>query len=282
MGQHEPTGHRESNLELMNRFQEPEIRHLLSSLPISRGSYGIDVGCGVGLYTLWLAELVGSDGQVIAIDPSPEHIAESRQRIAASAMDDRIQLSQASGTTIDADDNSVDWVWCSDVLHHIDAAVEALQEFIRVLRPGGSLVVKESQVLRALLLPGHLDLERQLQRADVEFQKQEAGHHSYQERRQRTCETMHTAGLQNISVKTTLVQRQAPLDKAARDYLQRGIFDRTWGPRIRPWLDDQAWSERCLLCEADSPQAILNRPDYYCIYPITTFIATLPASSPHP
>lgn len=277
MEQHNHTTHQESNLELMNRFQESEVRHLLSELPIPSGSSGIDVGCGVGFYALWLADIVGADGQVLAIDPSADHIAQSQQRIAAAAIGNRITLQQGSGTAIDADDHSVDWVWCSDVLHHIDAAVQALQEFTRVVRPGGSIFIKESQVLRALLLPGHLDLERHLQRADVEFQKQGSGQCSYQKRRQRTFETMRAAGLREISVRTTLVQRQAPLDDTARRYLQRGIFDRTWGPRIRPWLDEKVWAQRCRLCEADSPQSILNRPDYYCIYPVTTFIATVPA-----
>src|SRR5690606_3804136 len=63
-------------LELMNRFQEPEIRTLLAELPLPVGSRGLDVGCGVGLYTLWLAEIVGPQGQVVAIDTSPERVAD--------------------------------------------------------------------------------------------------------------------------------------------------------------------------------------------------------------
>lgn len=275
MEQHNQARQPESTLELMNRFQQSEVRHLLSELPLPFGSSGIDVGCGIGLYALWLADVVGSDGHVFAIDASADRISEAKQRIRAAALGNRITVQQGNGTSIDTAESSVDWVWCSDVLHHIDAAVQTLQEFTRVVRPGGSIIIKESQVLRALLLPGHLDLERQLQRADVAFQKKEAGQGSFQERRQRTYETMLAAGLQHISVRTTLVQRQSPLDRTTRQYLQQSIFDRTWGARIRPWLDEKDWQQRCMLCEADSPQLILNRPDYYCIYPITTFIATV-------
>jgi len=84
---------------------------------------------------------------------------------------------------------------------------------------------------------------------------------------------LREAGLHEISVRTILVQRQAPLDAMTRHYLQNEIFDRTWGPRVRPWFDDAAWERRSVLCEADSPQSILARPDDYCIYPITLFIA---------
>jgi len=36
-------------LERMNRFQEPEVRQAIADLQLPRGSYGLDVGCGVGL-----------------------------------------------------------------------------------------------------------------------------------------------------------------------------------------------------------------------------------------
>ena len=54
-------------LERMNRFQEPEARTLIADLGLPRGSRGLDVGCGVGLYALWLAEAVGPDGRVVGI-----------------------------------------------------------------------------------------------------------------------------------------------------------------------------------------------------------------------
>ena len=47
-------------LERMNRFQEPEARTLIADLGLPAGSHGLDVGCGVGLYALWLAEAVGA------------------------------------------------------------------------------------------------------------------------------------------------------------------------------------------------------------------------------
>ena len=46
-------------LERMHRFQEPEVRQAIADLQLPMGSYGLDVGCGVGLYALWLAEALG-------------------------------------------------------------------------------------------------------------------------------------------------------------------------------------------------------------------------------
>jgi ubiquinone/menaquinone biosynthesis C-methylase UbiE len=263
----------ESVLALMNRFQEPVVRPWLSELAMPSGSQGLDVGCGMGLYALWLASVVGPNGRVVAIDPSPERIGEAEVTFQGAPEAAWITLRQGNGTAIDEPDGQFDWVWCSDVLHHIDEAVRAVQEYKRVTRPGGTIYIKESQVLPALLLPGHLDLERQLQRADVEFQKREAGERSFQERRQRTYETLLEAGLSDIRVETRMVQRQAPLDEAVKRYIQTAIFDRTWGPRIREWLSDAEWALRSALCEADSPHALLKRRDYYCLYPVTLFSA---------
>jgi demethylmenaquinone methyltransferase/2-methoxy-6-polyprenyl-1,4-benzoquinol methylase len=263
----------ESVLALMNRFQEPVVRLWLSELVMSSGSRGLDVGCGIGLYALWLAAVVGPTGGVVAIDLSPERIAEAEMTLKNASEAAWITLRQGSGTAIADPDRHFDWVWCSDVLHHIDEAVQAVKDFKRVTRPGGAIYIKESQVQPALLLPGHIDLERQLQRADVEFQKREAGRRSFQERRQRTYETLLEAGLDDVRVETRIIQCQAPLHDAAKRYIQTAIFDRTWGPRIHEWLSDGEWALRSALCEADSPHAVLKRRDYYCLYPITLFSA---------
>ena len=47
------------SLERMNLFQEPEARVLIADLGLPEGSRGLDVGCGVGLFALWLAEAIG-------------------------------------------------------------------------------------------------------------------------------------------------------------------------------------------------------------------------------
>ena len=263
-------------LERMNRFQEPEARAAIADLRLPAGSRGLDVGCGVGLYTLWLAEAVGAHGQVVGIDASAERIAAARRLVGNALGAGRMELQQGDGTAIAAPDTNFDWVWCGDVLHHIETPVAALKEFMRVLRPGGSILIKESQVLQALFLPGYPELERQLQRAEMQCQRHEAGARSFQERRQRTLEAMRAAGLAGVQIRTYVVQRQAPLDAASQAYIQHVVFERNWGPRLHVFLDAQDWQQRSALCEAHSPQYILRNPDYYCLYPMTLFTARLP------
>lgn len=264
-------------LERMNRFQEPEARQAIADLHLPAGSRGLDAGCGVGLYAQWLSTAIGPYGQVIGIDSGEERIAAAQHLLQGDITSGRVQVRQGDITALDLADQSLDWVWCCNVLHHIANPVLALQELQRVLRPGGWVIIKESQVANALFLPGHPELERLLQRAEIQCSRAEAGAQSFQERRQRTPESMRQAGLTDITMRTYVVQRQAPLSADARAYIEHTVFARNWGSRLRGLLDGQDWQQRSALCEPDSPQFILHSPDYYCMYPFHVFRAQLPA-----
>jgi demethylmenaquinone methyltransferase/2-methoxy-6-polyprenyl-1,4-benzoquinol methylase len=260
-------------LERMNRFQEPEAHALIADLGLPAGSRGLDVGCGVGLYTLWLAEAIGPRGRVVGIEPSTERVDEARALVGDLLPASRLEFREGDATKLDAADSAVDWVWCGDVLHHVQETGRALAEFARVVRPGGHIVVKESQLLSGLFLPGHPALERRLRQAEMEWSRHEGGEFSFEERRQLSLASLRAAGLTMESFRTYLLERQAPLPAAARDYIQRVVFERNWGPRLRDLLTGDEWKHRSALCEADAPGCILDAPDYYCVYPISVLVA---------
>jgi len=268
------------SLERMNHFQEPEARALIADLDLPAGSRGLDVGCGVGLYALWLAEAVGPAGRVVGIEPTEERAAAARELVGGRLADGRrLEFRAGDGTALPMETGSFDWLWCGDVLHHIVDTERALAEFRRVVRPGGRIVVKESQALSAMFLPGHPELERRIQLAEIERTREEGAGRSFLERRQRTLSSLQAAGLGDATARSYLIERRAPLPAAARDYIQQTVFDRNWGERLRPLLSEADWALRSALCDADSPRACLGRDDYYCLYPITVFSARVPA--PH-
>jgi SAM-dependent methyltransferase len=265
------------SLERMNRFQEPEGRRLIADLDLQSGSRGLDVGCGVGLYTLWLAEAVGPTGRVIGIEPTAERVEVARELVGGRIEPGRLELRQGDGTALDMPAASLDWLWCGDVLHHILDTAAALAEFRRVVRPGGRIVIKESQVLSAMFLPGQPELERRIQLAEIEHTREEGGGRSFSERRQSTLASLHEAGLHHVDLNTYVIERRAPLDVADRDYIQKTVFDRNWGERLQKLLAPDDWARRATLCNAGSPGNVLRRADYYCLYPITVFAAHIPA-----
>jgi demethylmenaquinone methyltransferase/2-methoxy-6-polyprenyl-1,4-benzoquinol methylase len=261
------------SLERMNLFQEPEARTLIADLRLPEGSRGLDVGCGAGLFSVWLAEAIGPRGRVVGIEPSAERADAARELVGHGPLGSRVEFRMGDATRLDAPDGSFDWVWCGDVLHHIQETGKALGEFARVVRPGGRIVVKESQLLHGAFLPGHPALERRLRQAEVEWSRHEGGEFSFEERRQRTLASLRAAGLSVESFRTYLLERRAPLPGAARDYIQRVVFERNWGPRLRDRLTTDDWTRRAALCEAESPTFVLDDPDYYCLYPISVLVA---------
>lgn len=265
------------SLERMNRFQEPEARRIIGELGLPAGSRGLDVGCGVGLYALWLAEAVGQGGRVVAIEPDAAKVEAARALVGGEAVGERLEFQPGDAVAIPLPDRSVDWVWCGDVLHHIVETEKALREFRRVVRPGGRVIVKESQVFSAMFLPGHPELERRIQLAEIQRTLDEGAGRSFQERRQTTPASLRAAGLASVAMRTYTLERRAPLAPADHDYIQHTVFSRNWGDRVRELLTPADWRERTRLCAEDSPTNVLQSLDYYCLYPITVFSARRPA-----
>lgn len=265
------------SLERMNRFQEPEARRIIGELGLPAGSRGLDVGCGVGLYALWLAEAVGQGGRVVAIEPEADKVDTARALVGGETAGDRLEFRRGDGTAIPMPDGGLDWVWCGDVLHHIVDTEKALREFARVVRPGGRVIVKESQVFSAMFLPGHPELERRIQLAEIRRTLDEGAGHSFQERRQTTPASLRAAGLASVAMRTYTLERHAPLAPTDHDYIQHTVFSRNWGDRLRELLAPEDWRERTRLCDEGSSANVLRAPDYYCLYPITVFSARRPA-----
>ena len=83
--------------------------------------------------------------------------------------------------------------------------------------------------------------------------------------------------LSPVAMRSYLLERRAPLGAADRAYIQKTVFDRNWGERLRELLAAEDWVQRSALCDQDSPENVLASPDYYCLYPITVFTARVPA-----
>lgn len=110
---------------------EEEIVHaLLSELPAV--SSVLDAGCGTGRHTAYLAER-GHD--IVGIDSSPEMLALAAAKVPTA----RFELAELE--RIPLPDSSMDAAVCGLVLSHARDIRPAVAELVRVLRPGGRLLV---------------------------------------------------------------------------------------------------------------------------------------------
>ncbi len=96
-----------------------------------------DVGSGTGFIAAGLAPRVS---EVISLDNSPEMLAVARRNLARCG---NVRFQLAEGESLPLADDSVDAVFANMYLHHAPDPALAIREMVRVLKPGGALVITD-------------------------------------------------------------------------------------------------------------------------------------------
>ncbi len=99
----------------------------------------VDYGAGTGIYTVAVAQAV-PDGRVFAVEALPQLAELLREKITPE-LSERLCLCETGDNVVPLDDAEADRVVMVDVLHHLFDQPEALEEVVRVLRPGGLFIV---------------------------------------------------------------------------------------------------------------------------------------------
>jgi ubiquinone/menaquinone biosynthesis C-methylase UbiE len=105
----------------------------------------LDVGCGMGYFTLPLARLVQPEGTVIAADLQPEMLNGLRRRAARAGLLDSICFLNCTPDRIGLD-KSLDFALAFWMVHEVRHPEPFMQEIFTALKPGGRLLVVEPVV----------------------------------------------------------------------------------------------------------------------------------------
>jgi SAM-dependent methyltransferase len=116
-------------------LEQPVMREILDDLPLG---IALDAGCGTGRHTTYLASLGHT---VIGVDTSAEMLERAREKVPEG------EFHQADLHDLPLPANHVDLVVCALALVHVPALQPVLAEFVRVLRPGGHLVISDQRGL---------------------------------------------------------------------------------------------------------------------------------------
>ncbi len=228
----------------------------------------MDAGCGIGLQALLLAEAVGATGHVTGVDICAQFLRHAEEIAEESGLSDRISYREGNVSELPFDDGTFDWAWSSCCVGYSASLdpVPSVRELARVVKPGGSvaILVWSSENL----LPGYPQLEASLKRTSpgiAPFAKGKRPELHFL----RALAWFHDAGLEGATARTFAGDACAPLTHDLRSALV-ALFDMRW-PGVETELSRDERAEYRRLCLPESPEFILNRPDYYAFFTCSMF-----------
>ena len=128
-----------ARLELMSQLLDPMHRRCIDALGVVKpGTRTLEVGCGNGSISAWLAERVSPGGTAVAVDLDLSLI---------HVHTPNLELRKADIVAAPVERGTFDLVTARAVLHHVADAGAAVINMIASLKPGGALLLIEPDFL---------------------------------------------------------------------------------------------------------------------------------------
>jgi ubiquinone/menaquinone biosynthesis C-methylase UbiE len=114
-------------------------RRLLRLTRLHSGQHALDAGAGTGAVARVMADIVGPAGCIVALDGSAGRLVEGR-RIAGTSHEKLFFLTgDLRGPPLR--EASFDFVWCRFVFEYLEHPATVFDKLIRLVKPGGKLVI---------------------------------------------------------------------------------------------------------------------------------------------
>jgi tocopherol O-methyltransferase len=115
------------------------IEELLTWADVRQATNILDVGCGIGGSSLYLAKKFNA--QATGITLSPVQASRAAERAQSAGLSDRAHFQVADALAMPFADNTFDLVWTLESGEHMPDKQQFLRECHRVLKPGGTLLM---------------------------------------------------------------------------------------------------------------------------------------------
>lgn len=248
-------------LAAYQRSHARELREMIGALPLRPGDRVLDMACGAGVYSRWLAERVGPGGLVVGADISRAFLEQARAQAVCGG---RLAWQIGDIAGLPFADGTFDLVWCAQSMYSLPDPLAALRELARVTRPGGTVAVFENDMLHHLVLPWPAELELAVRQAQLQSVRATASEPAKFFIGRELCAVFAEAGLCGCQVRPYSAVRQAPLGPDERRYLASYLRD--LGQRARPLLEPGLRARFDELVAPGSPGYLLDQPGFYVTY----------------
>ncbi len=118
-------------------FSEAVREKAYSLANVKAGEIAADIGAGTGFVT---DGLIQKGLRVIAIDRSKEMLQQMKNKFGANS---GVEYRQGEAECLPIENNYADYAMANMYLHHVEEPLKAIKEMVRVLKPGGKLVITD-------------------------------------------------------------------------------------------------------------------------------------------
>ena len=137
---------------IIGRFLDSDLRRKLQSPDaiikrsgIKKNMQVLEIGCGSGAFTTFVARAIGKKGKVYALDIQQEMLDQLKAKLLSKQNSNinNVELVNSSAYKIPFKNNIFDLVYMVSVFQEIPDGMKAFDEIKRVLKPGGLLAISE-------------------------------------------------------------------------------------------------------------------------------------------
>lgn len=248
-------------LSAFHRACAGPLQALVNDLPLQLGARVLDMACGDGVYSVWLAERVGSSGQVVGVDIAPAYLEVAGRHANTTPFAANIELQIGDITGLPFADDEFDLAWCAHSLYSLPDPITALRELRRVVRPGGTVAILENDTLHHMLLPWPAELELAVRQAQLDALRESSRATGKFYIGRNLCGAFKMAELHTCHVRTRTIDHHAPLSDDERLYLDSYLRD--VAERSGPYLEAEARASFDMLLDPQSLLYLLDQPDFF-------------------
>ncbi len=198
----------------------------------------LEIGCGSGKMSCWIAKQIGDSGRLIAIDNNQNQV-KAALTFATHKKINNVLFKCFDAYDISKLNTTFDLIYCRFVLHHLSRPREVINNIHALLKPNGIAVIEEGIVNHAFTYPYNIAFGNE--RFDI------VDHHNNFEGVQRDgnfgiklWHSMHNAGFNRLSLN---IVSPALTSKTEKAMLRPGLIDSKQSV-LEGGLSEEAWEKQ--------------------------------------